>query len=84
MNSKHGGWQSEIRCEFPSFKSNEDFVMKIVLMDGFYKIFVDGKALSRTFPYRIPIATATDVILWGGSNGFKWNKVVLPGADKAG
>ena len=81
MNSRHGGWKAEVRCELPSLKSYENFVMKIVLMDEFYKIYFDGKPLSKTFPYRNPISTAKNIILWGG---YKWNKIVLPGEEKAG
>ncbi|XP_063678769.1 uncharacterized protein LOC134814536 [Bolinopsis microptera] len=83
LNSKLGGWGSEVRCELPSLKSYEDFVMKIVLMDNFYKIYFNGKALSATFPYRREISTAKDIIFWGGNNGFKWNTLILPGTDKA-
>ena len=73
-----------MRCEFPDLKNNQDFVMKIVLMDEFYQIFFDGKALTSTFPYRQNFDTANGIIFWGGSNGFSWNKVVLPGTEKAG
>ena len=83
MNSRNGGWKSEVRCELPSLQNKKDFVMRIVLMDEFYKIYFDGKALSKTFPYRQSISTATDIIFWGGSNGFTWNKIILPGTEKA-
>ena len=83
MNSRNPSWESEVRCELPNLQDKKEFVMRIVLMDEFYKIYFDGKALSATFPFRQSISTATDIIFYGGSNGFTWNKIVMPGTKKA-
>ena len=84
MNSRpRAGWGSEVRCELPSLKTSEDFVMRIVLMDNVYKTYFNGNSLSETFPYREKISAAKDILLDGGHNGFTWNRLILPGTEKA-
>ncbi|XP_063685944.1 uncharacterized protein LOC134819747 [Bolinopsis microptera] len=84
MNSKFGGWQSEVKFGLPkTLQPDEYFVMRIVMMDGFYKIFVNGVSLSQIFPYRAPISTAKYIILLGDNSGSKWNKCILPRTEKA-
>ena len=83
MNSKTGGWETVVKCELPWFQNKKTFVMRIVLMDEFYRVYFNGRSLSKTFPYRRSFSLATDIVLWGGSNGFTWNRIVLPGTEKA-
>ena len=83
MNSRLAGWGSEVRCELPRLKTSEDFVMRIVLMDNVYKTYFNGNSLSETFPYREKISAAKDILLDGGYNGFTWNRLILPGTEKA-
>ncbi|KAL5263622.1 hypothetical protein ACHWQZ_G008852 [Mnemiopsis leidyi] len=84
LNSKTGSWKAALKCELPSsLQDGKKFVMRIVLMDEFYSIYFNGRSLSKTFPYRQSFSLATDITLWGGTNGFTWNKIVLPGSEKA-
>ena len=83
MNSRTGRWETEVICELPWFRNKREFVMRIVLMDESYKIYFDGRPLSKTFPYRRSISLATDIVLMGGTNDFSWNGIILPREEKA-
>ncbi|XP_063684925.1 uncharacterized protein LOC134819090 [Bolinopsis microptera] len=85
LNSRFGGGfgNPQYDCELPkTLQSNEDFVMRIVMMDELYKIFVNGVNLSHKFPYRAPISTSKYIVI-RGTDGFKWNKFILPRTEKA-
>lgn len=85
FNSHIRWWGSETRVEFPSLTRNGDFVIRIVVMDNGYEVRFNGKALTKTFHYVKPFSTVKSVYLsGGGNNGFKWNKIILPGDEKDG
>ena len=63
---------------------DEQFKITVVFMDDHYKIYVNDEPLSLTFPYRVEISTATHLWLGGGSNGFTWSSIKMPGDEKSG
>ena len=69
---------------WPGFIPNEEFKVTIVCMEDHYKIFVNDVLLTRTFPYRWELSNAKYLWFQGGSKGFKWGKISMPGSAKSG
>jgi len=81
LNNFVGGrWVSEIRPGFSSSNFGADVMFKVTIevLDGEYKISFNDEEIGARFPQRDDLALATDVALYGGSNGFQWNSLELP------
>ena len=69
------GWGPEIKCPFPDFVDGQDFRLKISCGAKQISLSVNGEDLSESFPYRGDIADAMWIGVYGGINGFSWNKL---------
>ena len=78
-NSRIGEWGTEVRPGyFPGFQDGKEFKITIVCMDDNYKLYFNDEAISKSFPYRKPIADVSYVYLSGGSGDFSWTGINMP------
>jgi hypothetical protein len=82
--AKGRSWTHTVNGPYPEFQHGEKFKITIVLMDSYYRIYFNGKLWRYTYPFIEPLSAAKSLELSGGSEGFTWDKIVMPGDEKAG
>ena len=80
LNSYQWGWKTEIRPEYPDFKSGKEFKLSIVMMDDNFHMSVNDVPLTKSFPYRIAIGSANKLQV---NANMVWNKIKLPNSAKS-
>jgi len=75
MNSFLGAWGEDVYSDLPDFTDGVEFNLQIICTETEFVVFVDGKQMSHSFPYREEIRQARTVAMYEGMDSFPWGKV---------